>query len=48
MDATSVVHLVGPFSSRRSAEIVSAPKVYGFDTGFVWHYRGWNSSRLSA
>ena len=27
-----------PFSSRRSTEIVAAPKVYGFDTGFVSYY----------
>ncbi len=45
MDATSVVHLVRPFSTRRSTEIVSAPKVYGFDTGFVFHYRGWTELR---
>jgi hypothetical protein len=24
-----------PFSSLRSNEIIAAPKVYGFDTGFV-------------
>jgi len=24
----------------RSREILQAPKVYGFDTGFVCHYRG--------
>ncbi len=45
MSATSVVHLVRPFSTQRSTEIVSAPKVYGFDTGFVRHYRGWNELR---
>lgn len=45
LDATNVVHLVRPFSTRRSTEIVSAPKVYGFDTGFVCHYRGWGELR---
>ena len=33
--------------SRRggAAEIVSAPKVYGFDTGFVSYHRGWDQPR---
>jgi predicted AAA+ superfamily ATPase len=34
-----------PFSSRRSREIIAAPKVYGFDTGFVCAFRGWTSLR---
>ena len=41
LEATFVVHIVRPFSSRRSTEIVAAPKVYGFDTGFVCYYKGW-------
>ncbi|MGE3954536.1 MAG: ATP-binding protein [Parachlamydiales bacterium] len=41
--ATFVVYIVRPFSSSLRAEIVSAPKVYGFDTGFVCHARGWTS-----
>jgi uncharacterized protein len=45
LEATFVAHVVRPFSSRRSTEITSAPKVYGFDTGFVCHYRGWESLR---
>jgi predicted AAA+ superfamily ATPase len=45
LEATFVAHVVRPFSSRRAAEIVAAPKVYAFDTGFVCHYRGWNSLR---
>jgi uncharacterized protein len=45
LEATFVVQVVRPFSSRRSTEIVSAPKVYGFDTGFVCHYRGWGALR---
>lgn len=39
--ATHIVHVIKPFSSRRSNEIVSAPKVYGFDTGFICYYKGW-------
>lgn len=45
LDATFVVHVLRPFSSHRSTEIVSAPKVYGFDTGFVCYHRGWQSLR---
>jgi predicted AAA+ superfamily ATPase len=45
LESTFVVHLVRPFSTRRSAEIVSAPRVYGFDTGFVCAFRGWRTLR---
>ncbi|MBU4495201.1 MAG: DUF4143 domain-containing protein [Acidobacteria bacterium] len=37
--------MLRPFSSRKSTEIVSAPKVYAFDTGFVCHFKGWESLR---
>jgi predicted AAA+ superfamily ATPase len=45
LEATFVVHIVRPFSSHRPTEIVSAPKVYGFDTGFVCHHKGWDRLR---
>lgn len=45
LEATGVVTVLRPFSRRRSAEIVSAPKVYGFDTGFVRYFKGWDSLR---
>ncbi len=45
LEATLVAHVVRPFSSHRPAEIVSAPKVYGFDTGFIAHQRGWRELR---
>jgi predicted AAA+ superfamily ATPase len=45
LDATYVAHIVRPFSSNKAAEIISAPKVYGFDTGFVCYYRGWRELR---
>ncbi len=38
--------MIRPFSSHRAAEIVSAPKVYGFDTGFVCYHRGWSALRV--
>ncbi len=40
LEATFVAHVVRPFSTHRATEIVAAPKVYGFDTGFVCYYRG--------
>ena len=45
LDATFVMHLVRPFAAGGAAEIVSAPKVYGFDTGFVCYHRGWDEPR---
>jgi predicted AAA+ superfamily ATPase len=40
LEATFVAHVVRPYSARRATEIVAAPKVYGFDTGFVAQFRG--------
>ncbi|MBI2206155.1 MAG: ATP-binding protein [Candidatus Rokubacteria bacterium] len=40
LEATFVAHVIRPYSARRATEIVAAPKVYGFDTGFVCHHRG--------
>jgi uncharacterized protein len=45
LEATFVAHIIRPFSSKKQNEIVSAPKVYGFDTGFVCYYRGWHELR---
>lgn len=45
LEATAVALVLRPFSSRRANEIVAAPKVYAFDTGFVCAYRGWSSLR---
>ncbi len=45
LEATAVALVLKPFSSRRANEIVAAPKVYGFDTGFVCAYRGWANLR---
>jgi len=45
LEATYIVHVIRPFSTHRPTEIVSAPKVYGFDTGFVCYYRGWYELR---
>lgn len=45
LEETFVAHVIRPFSRHAPTEIVSAPKVYGFDTGFVCAYRGWKSLR---
>jgi predicted AAA+ superfamily ATPase len=45
LEATHVATVVRPFTTRRAAEIVAAPRVYGFDTGFIVHYRGWREVR---
>jgi len=45
LEATFVAHVLRPYSTRRATEIVAAPKVYGFDTGFVCYHRGWHTLR---
>ena len=45
IEATFVAHVIRPFSTHRPTEIVAAPKVYGFDTGFVCYHRGWTQLR---
>lgn len=37
--------IVRPYSEKRINDIVAAPKVYGFDTGFVCFSRGWDRLR---
>jgi hypothetical protein len=39
--ATHVVHVLRPFHAGARRELLAQPKVYGFDTGFVAHVRGW-------
>jgi len=45
LEATWVIQVIRPFSTRRSAEIITAPKTYAFDTGFVCYFRGWHQLR---
>lgn len=45
LETTYVAHVVRPYSTGKTAEIVAAPKVYGFDTGFACYFRGWDSLR---
>ena len=45
LEDTLAVQVVSPYSARRGIEIVAAPKVYGFDTGFVCLLKGWGRLR---
>jgi len=45
LELTHVAHVIRPFSRHRRTEIVAAPKVYAFDTGFVCYYKGWHELR---
>lgn len=45
LELTFVAHIIRPYSTRRATEIIAAPKVYGFDTGFVCYHRGWDLLR---
>jgi len=45
LEETFVVHVIRPYSTHKTTEIVKAPKVYGFDTGFVAHVKGWGELR---
>lgn len=45
LEATFMIHILRPFNTRLSSEIVSAPKIYGFDTGFVSYAKNWHNLR---
>lgn len=48
LEALSVacaIHLVRPFHGGGRRELVKRPKAYGFDTGFVTFFRGWQEIR---
>jgi uncharacterized protein len=45
LESTYVAHVIRPFNKGKAKEITSAPKVYGFDSGFIAYYKGWNSLR---
>ncbi len=40
LEETFVVHVIRPYSTHKATEIVKAPKVYGFDTGFICYVKG--------
>jgi len=41
LEDTYAMAVIRPFYTNKTKEIVSAPKVYGFDTGFVAFNKGW-------
>jgi predicted AAA+ superfamily ATPase len=43
LEATHLLHLLRPYHGGGRREIIAQPKAYGFDTGFVSHFRGWES-----
>ncbi len=45
LSATGVVVVLRPFETNPARELVAMPKVYAFDTGFVYHSRGWKDLR---
>ncbi len=45
LEQTYVAHIIRPFNSRKPSEIISAPKVYFFDTGFYCYHKGWQTLR---
>jgi len=47
LETTFVVHIIRPFSTNLATEIVTAPKIYAFDTGFVCYANGWTEVRQS-
>ncbi len=45
LEATHVAYRLRPFSGGGRRELIARPKLYGFDTGFVCHARGWDRLR---
>ena len=45
LEVTHVIHRLRPYHGGGRREIVAQPKAYGFDTGFVCHFRGWDQLR---
>jgi uncharacterized protein len=45
LETTHVINVLRPFHGGALRELVHQPKVYGFDTGFVCHARGWDTLR---
>ena len=45
LEETHIVYVLRPFHARKAKEIISAPKIYFFDTGFINFFKG--SERLN-
>lgn len=40
LEYTYIAAIIRPFHGKKSNEIISSPKVYGFDTGFIHFFKG--------
>jgi predicted AAA+ superfamily ATPase len=45
LETTHAIRVLRPFHGGAPRELVHQAKIYGFDTGFVCHARGWESLR---
>jgi hypothetical protein len=45
LEDTQAIHLLRPFHGDAASEIESQPVAWGFDTGFVRHYKAWDRLR---
>jgi len=45
-ETTHFANILRPYHAGGRREILAQPKVYAFDTGFVSHFRGWESLRI--
>jgi len=45
LETTFAAHVLRPYHGRKAEEIIHAPKVFMFDTGFVCAFRGWTTLR---
>lgn len=45
METMHLMRVIRPYTGNSASEIKSAPRVYGFDTGFICHMRAWKTLR---
>jgi predicted AAA+ superfamily ATPase len=45
LETTQAISIIRPFHGGGKQELVSQPKIYGFDTGFVAYAKGWTDLR---
>lgn len=45
LEISQAIHILRPYAAGGRREILSQPKIYGFDTGFVAFARGWSDLR---
>ena len=45
LETTHFIRQLRPFHDGGRREILAQPKIYAFDTGFICHFRGWDSLR---